>query len=104
MASTDDHKRAIGELLFSARKALSMGDLDTGETLYLEALRLSPGDEAALDGLEELKQLRILDSEGVSATDWQHQYAAGPDESIDRPPILSSDIFETLSIKCSSSI
>ncbi|MBV72066.1 MAG: hypothetical protein CMH52_12130 [Myxococcales bacterium] len=97
MASIEDHKRAIGELLFSARKALSMGDFDTGEKLYLEVLKLADDDEAALDGLDELKQLRILDAEGVSATDWQHQYAAGADESIDQPPILSSDIFETLS-------
>ncbi|MEE2756284.1 MAG: hypothetical protein VYA30_06470 [Myxococcota bacterium] len=97
MASIEDQKRAIGELLFSARKALSMGDFDTGEKLYQEVLRVAPADEAALDGLAELKQLRILDADGVSATDWQHQYAAGPDESIDQPPILSSDIFETLS-------
>ena len=76
---------------------MTAGHLDKAERAYRSVLSIEPTDEAALEGLVDIERLRRIETDGVSSTDWQQQYAAGADESIDLPPMLSSDIFETLS-------
>ena len=89
--------KRIREQLFAARRAMTAGHLDAAERAYRSVLSIEPTDEAALEGLVDIERLRRIETDGVSSTDWQQQYAAGADESIDLPPMLSSDIFETLS-------
>ena len=98
MRAQSERMKRIREQLFAARRAITAGELNEAERAYRSILAIEPTDEAALEGILDIERLRrIGKTDGVSSTDWQEQYVAGADESIDLPPMLSSDIFETLS-------
>ena len=97
MRAQSERMKRIREQLFAARRAITAGELNEAERAYRSILAIEPTDEAALEGILDIERLRRIETDGVSSTDWQEQYAAGADESIDLPPMLSSDIFETLS-------
>jgi len=82
-------------LLELGRLALDERRFDDAERVFRRILKNSPHHREAQQGLDTIEFQRIADAEQDRSVDWQAQYAAGPDESIDQPPPLASDLFAT---------